>query len=244
MGFCKRDNMDDLTGRVFGDWKVIGKSEKPYYWTCRCLRCGREKDVYKSSLVLGKSSRCQSCASSGPNPGMSETAIKKAKEKYLGKVVNGWAVLEVLPNDEKGKSFPCRAICPKCGKETVTRLTRLSKIQSCAECSQDLGKKASAIAPIICADGSKITSIQSRMNGKINKNSSTGVNGVTKRENGKYFAYINFKRKQIGLGMYDKLEDAIAARKKAEELIYAPYLEAHEGWRDDLKKALEELKKK
>ena len=72
----------------------------------------------------------------------------------------------------------------------------------------------------------------------------TGVNGVTKRENGKYFAYINFKRKQIGLGMYDKLEDAITARKKAEELIYAPYLEAHEGWRDDLKKALEEIKKK
>ena len=99
-------------------------------------------------------------------------------------------------------------------------------------------EKASAIAPIVCADGSKITSIQSRMDGKINKNSSTGVNGVTKRENGKYFAYINFKRKQIGLGMYDKLEDAIAARKKAEELIYAPYLEAHEGWQDDLKKPL------
>lgn len=235
---------DDLSGKTFGSWKVLCPAKEPLYYICRCEKCGSIKSVYRSSLLQGTSTQCLSCAGKGPQPGISKSHFKKACEKYVGKVTNGWLVLEVLPNDEKGKSFPCRAICPKCGKETVTRLTRLSKIQSCAECSQDLGKKASAIAPIVCADGSKITSIQSRMDGKINKNSSTGVNGVTKRENGKYFAYINFKRKQIGLGMYDKLEDAIAARKKAEELIYAPYLEAHEGWRDDLKKALEELKKK
>ena len=235
---------DDLSGKTFGSWKVLCPAKEPLYYICRCEKCGSIKSVYRSSLLQGTSTQCLSCAGKGPQPGISKSHFKKACERYVGKVTNGWLVLEVLPNDEKGKSFPCRAICPKCGKETVTRLTRLSKIQSCAECSQDLGKKASAIAPIICADGSKITSIQSRMDGKINKNSSTGVNGVTKRENGKYFSYINFKRKQIGLGMYDKLEDAIAARKKAEELIYAPYLEAHEGWRDDLKKALEELKKK
>ncbi len=235
---------DDLSGKTFGSWKVLCPAKEPLYYICRCEKCGSIKRVYRSSLLQGTSTQCLSCAGKGPQPGISKSHFNKACERYVGKVTNGWLVLEVLPNDKKGKSFPCRAICPKCGKETVTRLTRLSKIKSCAECSQDLGKKASAIAPIVCADGSKITSIQSRMDGKINKNSSTGVNGVTKRENGKYFAYINFKRKQIGLGMYDKLEDAIAARKKAEELIYAPYLEAHEGWRDDLKKALEELKKK
>lgn len=235
---------DDLSGKTFGSWKVLCPAKEPLYYICRCEKCGSIKSVYRSSLLQGTSTQCLSCAGKGPQPGISKSHFKKACERYVGKVTNGWLVLEVLPNDKKGKSFPCRAICPKCGKETVTRLTRLSKIQSCAECSQDLGKKASAIAPIVCADGSKITSIQSRMDGKVNKNSSTGVNGVTKRESGKYFAYINFKRKQIGLGMYDKLDDAIAARKKAEELIYAPYLEAHEGWKDDLKKALEELKKK
>lgn len=121
--------MDDLTGRVFGDWKVIGKSEKPYYWTCRCLRCGREKDVYKSSLVLGKSSRCQSCASSGPNPGMTETAIKKAKEKYLGKVVNGWAVLEVLPNDKKREKLPLSRDMPKMWKRDGHKADKIKQNQ-------------------------------------------------------------------------------------------------------------------
>ena len=236
---------DDLTGKTFGSWKVLCPAKEPYYYMCRCGKCGAVKRVYRSSLLQGTSTQCLSCAGKGPQPGISKSHFKKACEKYVGKVTNGWLVLEVLPPPKKGENFPCRAICPKCGKETITRVNRLNIIQRCAECNRDLAKKVDTIHSVICADGSKVDSIQARMNGRINKNSSTGVNGVTWREkNGKYFAYINFKRKQIGLGMYEKLEDAIAARKKAEELIYAPYLEAHEGWQDELKKALDELKKK
>ena len=40
----------------------------------------------------------------------------------------------------------------------------------------------------------------------------------------KYRAYINFQHKQYHLGSYEKLEDAIRARKVAEEKIYGTFL--------------------
>ena len=102
--------------------------------------------------------------------------------------------------------------------------------------------KVDVIHSVTQMDGSSLSSVKSRMGGKVNKNSQTGVNGVVKRPNGRYFAYINFRRKQIYLGLYDDLDDAIAARKKAETAIYGEYLDQHEGWEEELKEKLEKLK--
>lgn len=61
---------------------------------------------------------------------------------------------------------------------------------------------------------------------KTNKNSTTKVTGVSYFEKqGKYRAYINFQRKQYYLGLYEKIEDAIKARKAAEQNIYGNFLE-------------------
>lgn len=235
---------DDLTGRVFGFWEVIGPSEKPYYYTCRCLKCGTVKSIYKSSLLLGKTSACQSCANSGPRPGKTAAFIKAAQERYLGQVVNGWKVLEILPPSKTSKGLRCRAICPACGKETITSITRLPHIRRCAACNRDIKKKSDAIHSTAWADGSSLVSVKSRMSGVTNRNSATGVNGVSRRPDGRYRAYINFKRKQVFLGNFSSLEDAVAARKAAEQLIYGEYLDQHAGWEEELKEALEKLKKK
>ena len=45
----------------------------------------------------------------------------------------------------------------------------------------------------------------------------------------RYRSYITFKRKQYSLGCYKKLEEAIEARKKAEENIYGGFLEWYKG---------------
>lgn len=42
---------------------------------------------------------------------------------------------------------------------------------------------------------------------------------------GKYRAYINFKRKQYYLGLYEKIEDAVFARKQAEKHVYGEFLD-------------------
>ncbi|WP_292282121.1 hypothetical protein [Megasphaera sp.] len=59
------------------------------------------------------------------------------------------------------------------------------------------------------------------LNKQVNKNSKTGHTGVCWREKEhKYYAYIMVDRKQISLGLHAKLDDAIAARKAAEEQYF------------------------
>jgi len=55
------------------------------------------------------------------------------------------------------------------------------------------------------------------MNQRLSKNNTSGVNGVSWIDRlGKYRAYITVDRKQINLGLFRNLEDAIAARSMAD----------------------------
>lgn len=51
-------------------------------------------------------------------------------------------------------------------------------------------------------------------------NNSTGYVGVSKVKSGKYRAYIKKHGKQIPLGTYDPLEEAVEVRKEAERKYY------------------------
>lgn len=66
------------------------------------------------------------------------------------------------------------------------------------------------------------------------KNNTSGAKGVSflpkksgVRNNDGWRAYIVFKGKQIHLGVFDDKEDAIAARKAAEEKYFKPILEKY-----------------
>lgn len=51
---------EDLSGRQFGRWTVIGvDSKKPGYWFCRC-NCEKQtvKSIYRGSLIKGLSQSC------------------------------------------------------------------------------------------------------------------------------------------------------------------------------------------
>lgn len=56
----------DLTGQTFGYWKVISMSSKGANthskWLCECTLCGKKQDVCSSSLTMGRSTKCRSCA--------------------------------------------------------------------------------------------------------------------------------------------------------------------------------------
>lgn len=53
------------------------------------------------------------------------------------------------------------------------------------------------------------------------------IKGVSYTKNGKYRAYINLKRKQKHLGVFDTLEEAKKAREEAEKEIFDPLFEKH-----------------
>jgi len=64
---------------------------------------------------------------------------------------------------------------------------------------------------------------------KVNKNSTTGYTGVNySKSANKYRARLMLQGKEINLGFYDKLEDAIKARKDGERKYYDPIREEWE----------------
>lgn len=57
---CGCDKRNNLIGKQFSRWTVVGKAEKRgryYYWHCVCS-CGNEKDVRERSLLEGTSRSC------------------------------------------------------------------------------------------------------------------------------------------------------------------------------------------
>jgi len=55
--------LKDLTGKRFGKWLVIRRtqtSRKHTIWECEC-ECGNKKDVYSTHLIQGNSQGCSDC---------------------------------------------------------------------------------------------------------------------------------------------------------------------------------------
>ena len=74
----------------------------------------------------------------------------------------------------------------------------------------------------IYVDGTSIPSLTQ----KISKNNKTGVKGVRwDKQRLKWAASIYFKGKCYQLGRFDDINDAIEARKMAEERLFKPMLE-------------------
>lgn len=69
----------------------------------------------------------------------------------------------------------------------------------------------------------KCTQKQNSYNCGVSKNNTTGTSGVSKMKNGKFRAYINDDYKQIHLGVFDKIEEAINVRDIAEEKYFGQF---------------------
>lgn len=58
---------------------------------------------------------------------------------------------------------------------------------------------------------------------RVQKNSSTGYTGISKTPSGRYRARITVDRKEIRLGHYSNLEDAVKVRKEAEKKYFGEF---------------------
>ena len=65
---------------------------------------------------------------------------------------------------------------------------------------------------------------------KVQSNSSTGVKGVAwDKGHNKFVAYINLFGKKKHLGYFEKFEDAVEARKEAEEKYFESIIKKYRG---------------
>lgn len=210
-------------GYTYGEIEIVGRSDRRYCsWVCRCRKCGYEF-VGMSEHIKKGFSGCGKCRERKRKEEKSENL-----RKLVGRVYGSLKISEIVGTlrryGGKKQTF-VKCECLLCGGVSEMPLNRLKQggASKCAACSIATLEQGREAGLDFYADGTLISAIDGRR--KKNRNSSTGYTGVSVHKSGKYRAYICFRRKQYHLGIFDSIEDAIAARKQAEKEIYGDFLD-------------------
>ena len=208
----------DLTGMVFGRLTVLEQADRingKIAWLCQCS-CGNTKIVKGSEL---KNHKTRSC-------GCLAMEARKTFRNIAGQQFGYLTALAPLEKRSKNGSVYWRCRCQRCGKEVDYTEDDLvhGAYRSC-------GCWKKEIQQTICqrrhdVDGTTLELLGER---RARSDSSTGVRGVFRRES-KYIAMLGFKKRQYFIGQFSELEDAVRARKDAEKLVHAGFVEAYGRW--------------
>lgn len=151
----------------------------------------------------------------------------------LGKT---FGYLDVVGNSAREGYVICR--CKRCGNFKDIRATSLTKRKSPTRSCGCLQKEfASEVSSKTLSENAK-ENIEMNRSFNTNfgsiqcerpKNNSSGCKGVSwNKGHKKWQAYIGIHGRTIKLGYFENIEDAITARKNAEEEYHKPLLEARE----------------
>lgn len=198
-----RPGQKDLTGMRFGRLVCLEPTEQRLYggsvvWKCHC-DCGNECLAASGQLTKGYKKSC-GCLEYPP------------LKDFVGKRFGQLTVTEYA--GKRSGMHRWRCLCD-CGKETVVGQTLLQtgKTKSCGCLQASIIEKNLKLV-----EGTSVTLLEAGKKHRLKSNTSgyTGVYQDKKSE--KWVAQITFKGKTYWLGAYEKIEDAVKARKRGEEL--------------------------
>lgn len=198
-----RPGMKDLTGQRFGRLVCLEPTDRRgksggTVWRCQC-DCGNTCLAVSTQLTSGYK---KSCGCWGYPP----------LKDFIGKRFGQLTVLSYAGKRAGMHRWKC--LCD-CGKETIVGQTLLQtgKTKSCG-CLQ-----ANCILENLkLCDGTSVAILEASKRHVLSSNTS-GYTGVYRSaKSGKWRAQITFKGKTYYLGSYEKLEDAVKARKRGEEM--------------------------
>lgn len=210
-------NIKNLTGTRIGKLTLLERKRenKRTFYYCKC-ECGNEKWIRADGLKNTRSCGCLA----------KETQFKK--ENLKNKKFNRLTVIEEVGRDKLNGSIIWKCKCD-CGniKEVSAHNLKNNSIQSCGCLQREIriknGKSVGAlhVKNKIIED----TNIQVLLNKKLMAHNTSGHTGVKwDSERYKWVAEIIFKNKNFYLGRFEKKEDAIKARKEAEERLHKQFL--------------------
>lgn len=205
----------DLIGQRFGMLVVIAQAESTAAgqrrWVCRC-DCGKEHVVIGGNLTRGTTVSC-GCK-----------RYKNLEGQHIGK-------LTVIRRSDKYGSrgarktqlWECRCDCGATTYRATDTLTN-PDISMCKDCAGKYSAaKARAYAGFV--EGTQLAKISNISERSDNR---SGIRGVyLDGKTNKYRARIQFKGKTYNLGSYSSLEDAVKARRNAEDELFGPFLETY-----------------
>lgn len=197
------------------DWKRE-KSRTMIY--VECLLCGKNKWLRADSVI---SERIKSC---GCN---SDSAHYPAND-LIGKKFGRLTVRKKTAERDKSNGsviWECECECGNIHKASTHDLER-GGVSSCGclrkELSSTKGKKLADVTRTYCIEGTNVR----KLTAKIAKNNTSGYKGVTwDSSRRKWIAQIVFKNRHYHLGRYDRKEDAVKARREAENAMFGEFLE-------------------
>ncbi|MDC4245566.1 hypothetical protein [Clostridium perfringens] len=205
-----------LIGQKIGLLTVLEKkSEKKargskIYYLCQC-ECGNKKWIRADNLKKSKSCGC------------------RGDRDLIGKKFGRLTVINKVEGKSKRRKKEYLCEC-ECGNEKIVCRDDLisSHTRSCGclhkEKSSINGKKAfNFLKENDLIEGTSIIQLQREKPIKTNTSGTTGVTFESRK--GKWRAYLEFKGKRYNLGSFTDKNEAINARKEAEEKIVKPFLE-------------------
>lgn len=150
---------------------------------------------------------------------------KGGKKDLTGRRFGNLTVIKETPKRSSDRSIYWQCRCELCGKLKEIPANQLIKgVQTSCGCEKSLRLQRSNGY----IDG---TCLKTVFSDKRNSNNTSGHKGVFKKRE-KWAAKIQYKKKNYYLGSYDRIEDAVSARKEGEELV-----------RKDAKKLLKKLER-
>lgn len=212
----------DLTGKQFGDWRVLSRVEgsRPPCWHCRCS-CGMEKDVLGDALRRGTST---SCGASIHRKG--KMHWKEPSSLRVDVTGQRFGHLTAVSYDKRRRKWLCKCDCGGTTTLAVTYLLDGSRTDCGCSAAKAAGERVKAGASGNMF-GTNIYAVQHRMAGIPTKANSSGYPGVRIRRYKSdivYCARLTVRGKEIYLGQYATLDAAITARKDAEQKYFVPVL--------------------
>lgn len=221
----------DLTGKRFGKLIVLYRANdyitktsgrRHTSWHCKC-DCGNELDVIGNSLKSGGTKSC----------GCLQKELKKKYNTYdlsgeygIGYTTKGEEFYFDLEDYDKIKDY-----CWCINKQGYVIARTIDDERNMILFHRLLFPNSEIVDHIdhntLNNQKSNLREVipqQNSMNHKISKSNTSGVTGVDwSKTHNLWRARIHFKRKEISLGYYANFDDAVKARREAEDKYYGEY---------------------
>ena len=201
-----------LIGKRFGKLIVVAKAESKSgqrRWMCQC-DCGGTNIVTTGNLNSGHTTNC---------------GCKKSPD-LTGRVFGKLTVIGRSDRrNPRGKRttpmWECRCECGNITYKATDTLTNPDE-SMCQECKGRIGAEIARQSAGFVG-GTQISRIK---NMTLIATNTSGCRGVYyDKRNNKYRARLKFKGKIMNFGSYRNFEDAVAARKAAEQEYFGAFLE-------------------
>ncbi len=149
----------------------------------------------------------------------------KPVSHLVGQRFGKLTVTEDLGTKKGGKIHMWRCVCDCGGQIDVAQDHLIQGLTKSCGCLHDsIGKENLRLV-----NGTSVTKLEKRR-GKVYRSNTSGCSGVYQqnshgKKTGRWNAQIGFCGKTYFLGTFDRLDDAVAARKEAEEQLYDGFLD-------------------